>query len=132
MELEDKSQFEHNFLGFDINELSQDFIQIYINNCPYFQFIRRESMGSAKHSEALEKILEKFKVNYNKIRIHGKMVPEKNKDGEYQLVGAGKCFKMVDYFEFIGNSSVYNCEPNKKHFDETKKPEGIKFICPKG
>ena len=112
----------HNFLDFNENEHGQKFVQIYLNDIPYFQFISVDG----KHSQALEKILQNFNISYNKENFSGESIPEKM-GKNYRLVGAGRCLKMADYFQVTGFGDEYSEGPNEKHFDETVKPNKFKF-----
>lgn len=101
------------------------FIQIYIENKPFFRAV---DIGSS-HPEALAQILKEADIPFAWIDNGTRNIPSA-KGEDYHLVGAG-IIGNVREKEFIlsGKSLYYYLEPNQQHLDDISLyiPEGIKM-----
>jgi hypothetical protein len=105
------------------NPNSNKFIQIYVNEKPYFRFIRKDD--TRYHFDILANtLIDEFKMPFPSERG----IPLRRGRG-YHLVGAGK-FEVGENekITLYGVSIDYLVGPNRKHAEEISKLTGLEFI----
>lgn len=98
-------------------------IQIYYKRNPFMR------IGNCSHKSLLEKFLREFKIEFEVRDSHFESykVPLENKNGIYELVGAGKVELVNEKLEFSGGSFEYKKGTNLEHLEKIF--EKSKVVC---